>query len=220
MEEICRVIRSKEQAKTAYDRLSKWYDLLAGNFEKKAREIALTKLNVQEGEKVLEIGFGTGHCILSIAQSVGKNGKVYGLDISEGMLNVTASRVKEAGLSERVNLQCGDASNLPYADNFFDAVFMSFTLELFDTPDIPIVLQQCRRVLKNGGRVCIVALSKEGKAGAIVKLYEWLHRKFPNYADCRPIYVRQSLEKINFEIVDTTIMYLWKFPGEIVLAKK
>ena len=144
MELISRVLRSKEEAKTTYDKMSRWYDLLVGRSEKRFRDKGLGLLNVQGGEKVLEIGFGTGHCTLALARSVGPNGKVYGIDISEGMLDITASRIDGAGLSERVELKLGDAANLPFPDDFFDAVFMSFTLELFDSPEIPVVLQQCQ----------------------------------------------------------------------------
>jgi len=135
-------------------------------------------------------------------------------------VKITTSRIEKAGLSEKVNLQCGDALNLPYPEFYFDAIFMSFTLELFDTPEIPIVLEQCKRVLKKGGRICVVAMSKEEKQGPMVKLYEWLHEKIPNYIDCRPIFVRQSLEGTHLEIVNTTMMSFFGLDVKIVLANK
>ena len=220
MELISRVVRSKEEAKTSYDKLSRWYDLLVGRSEKKFRDKGLDLLDVQEGETVLEIGFGTGHCTLALAQSVGSTGKVYGIDISEGMLDITASRIEDAGLSGRVELQLGDAVNLPFPDDFFDEVFMSFTLELFDTPEIPIVLQQCQRVLKNGGRICVVSMSKEGKSGSMLRLYEWGHKKLPYYIDCRPIFVKRFLENADFHIRKTCTIRLWGLPVEIALADK
>ena len=218
--EICRVTRSKRQAKAAYDRLGRWYDLIVGWSEKSARGIGLKKLNAGEGERVLEIGFGTGHCLLALAQSVGDSGRVDGIDLAETMLNITQRRVSKAGLSERVELKCGDATKLPYDPDAFDAVFMSFALELFDTPEIPIVLQECQRVLRRGGRICVVALSKEGKNSLSVRFYEWLHKKLPNYADCRPIFVHRALEEASFQEFDVTEMSWSGFLVEIVVAKK
>jgi len=220
LRDIKRVKRSKEEAKNNYNKMSKWYDFLAGHSEKRFRDVGLQKLGIQEGEKVLEIGFGTGYCILSLARLVGDTGKTYGLDISEGMLKITTSRIKKAGLLEKVDLQCADALDLPYPEFYFDAVFVSFTLELFDTPEIPIVLEQCKRVLKKGRRICVVAMSKKEKQGTMEKLYEWLHEKFPKYIDCRPIFVRQSLESAHLKIVDATMMSFLGLDVEIVLATK
>ena len=218
--QISRVIRSKEEAKASYDKMSKWYDILPGRFERKYRHAGLQKLSAKEGEIVLEIGFGTGHCILALAQSVGNSGKVYGIDISEGMCNIARLRVKEAGFSERVELKCGDASKLPFEANFFDVIFMTFTLELFDTAEISIVLHECQRVLRSGGRICIVAMCKKDKGSVMMRFYEWSHKKFPNYVDCRPIFVQKTLEDAGFQILDLTEMSMWGLPVEIVLAKK
>jgi ubiquinone/menaquinone biosynthesis C-methylase UbiE len=217
-EPISRVTRSREEAKRNYDRLSRWYDTLAAS-EKKHKEKGLQKLNVKEGETVLEIGFGTGQYIVALAHLVGDSGKVYGIDISEGMVDIALSRVVRAQLSERVDLITGDSMNLPFERNFFDAVLLNFVLELFDTPEIPIILDECKRVLRPQGRICVVALSKKG-GGTMVHLYEWVHRLFPQYVDCRPIYVQNVLEDAGFHIVDAATESMWGLPVEIVLAKK
>jgi ubiquinone/menaquinone biosynthesis C-methylase UbiE len=218
--EISGVTRSKKEARASYNRLSQWYDILAGHYEKKYRDTALQELGVEEGEVVLEIGFGTGHCILILAQSVGNPGMVYGIDLSDGMVDITRVKVREAGLSDRAMLMLGDAVRLPFESNCFDAVFTSFTLELFDTPEIPVVLQECRRVLRSDGRFGVVAMSKKGKDSLMMRLYEWLHNNFPSYVDCRPIFVEKALEDAGFEIFKAKEVSMWGLSGEIVIANK
>jgi ubiquinone/menaquinone biosynthesis C-methylase UbiE len=216
--EITRVARSKDAARDAYNRMSKWYDLLAGGSEGKFTRVGLRKLGVRAGEKVLEIGFGTGHSLLALARRVGVTGKVYGVDLSDGMFQVASGRLSKNGISNRVELQCGDATQLPFPDNFFDAVFMSFVLELFDTPELPLVMHECRRVLGEAGRIGVVVLSK--KEWITVRLYEWFHMRFPAYVDCRPIFAPQTIEAAGFHVTDIKEMIMWGLPVDIIIANK
>ena len=217
--EIQRVFQSKAETKAFYDKISHVYDLLAEHSEGPVRRAGLEKLDAQPGEKVLEIGFGTGHSLVSLAQSVGSTGKVFGLDLSERMLDVARDNLHKAGLADRVELTSGDAVQLPYPPDLLDAIFMSFTLELFDTPEIPKVLAECQRVLRRGGRIVVVGVSKEGEGGVILHAFEWCHRHFPNLVDCRPIFVRQSLEAAGFRIESTERKMMW-VPVEVVLGVK
>jgi demethylmenaquinone methyltransferase/2-methoxy-6-polyprenyl-1,4-benzoquinol methylase len=218
---IRRVNRSKEAARASYNRLSRWYDLVAGSTEKKYRDWGLEKLSAQPGEKILEIGFGTGHCLVSLAQAVGSTGRVLGVDISDGMLAIARERLQQEGLDERVDLRLGDAAQLDFIEaNSLDGVFMSFTLELFDNPEIPRVLQECYRILKPGGRLAVVSMTKTNPPGMAVRIYEWFHEHMPDYADCRPIFARQALEQSGFAIQDVSVSSMWGLPVEIVLGKK
>lgn len=212
------VTRSKQEARRFYDSISAYYDLLAGRFERSYAEAGLARLSVRAGERVLEIGFGTGHCLRRIVHSVGPNGRAYGVDLSIGMVEVTRRRLRRTSLIGIVELFCGDAQVLPFRAGVFDAVFMSFTLELFDTPDIPRVLAEVRRVLKPGGRLGAVSMSKEGEAGALTRLYEWAHTKWPAYVDCRPIWLERVLEAAGFRIYSKDRISMLGLPGEIIVA--
>jgi len=217
---ILPVPRSKEAAKRFYDRISRVYDYLTVAFERKYAERAVERLSVEEGETVLEIGFGTGHCLKRMAESVGETGKVYGVDISSGMLEVTRKRLDKAELMDRVKLYCGDAASLPYSDNTFDAAFMSFTLDLFDIAEIPMLLEEVKRALKPRGRIAVASMSKENGESLLLRLYEWAHRKWPKYVDCRPIYLETSLRDAGYEIGKKEKGKLFGLPVEIVVATK
>lgn len=216
---MLRVLQSRQETRAYYDKISAVYDLLAERSEGPVRQAGVDTLALKPGERVLEIGYGTGHSLVQLARAVGPQGKVFGIDLSEGMRGRARERLEKEGLSARVELTCGDAARLPYSDGSMDAVFMSFTLELFDTPEIPQVLAECKRVLRAGGRMGLVAITKEAGEGFAVEAYEWMHRHFPNLLDCRPIHARRALEEAGFSVRDATITSMW-VPVEIVVGQK
>jgi ubiquinone/menaquinone biosynthesis C-methylase UbiE len=218
--DLAPVTRSKQQARASYDQMSRWYDLMAGGSERRFMEMGLRRLAIREGETALEIGFGTGHGILALARAVGRSGRTYGIDLSRGMLEVTRSRVEQATLGDRVCLCLGDGAHLPLRNHSMNALLMSFTLELFDTPEIPLVLQECWRVLRVEGRIAVIAMSRRGRVGLMLRLYEWAHKRWPAYLDCRPIYAQEALQGAGFTVSESTVAVMYGLPVEIVLAQK
>ncbi len=216
--DILPVARTKTEAKRFYDCVSVVYDHLTRAFERRFAEMALRCLDVREGETVLEVGFGSGHCLTSIARAVGQEGAAHGIDISRGMLAVARKKLVRSRLADRAHPVLGDAARLPYTESVFDAVFMSYTLELFDTAEIPGVLEDMRRVLRPGGRLAVASLSREGDRSLMLRLYEWAHVRWPKYADCRPIYVERSLRDAGFEIRSKQMVRWFGLPNEIVVA--
>jgi ubiquinone/menaquinone biosynthesis C-methylase UbiE len=217
--DILRVFQSRVQTKAYYNKISRFYDLLADRSEAPMRKVGVDLLKAEAGENILEVGFGTGHVLAELAKSVGPQGKVLGVDLSDRMLRLARKNLIKRGLIGRCRLRCGDAAHLPYRDATLDAVFMSFTLELFDTPEIPAVLSECRRVLHTGGRIVVVGMSKESKRDRMVEVYEWTHKHLPNFVDCRPIQVREALETSGFEVRKALKKRMW-VPVEIVLGVK
>jgi len=219
--EILRVKVTKEAIKKSYAKISKFYAAVEGALEKGLRKKGLELLAVQEGEAVLEIGFGTGHALVELARCVGKNGKVSGIDITPQMVEISRKRLEKEGLIDRVEVYEEDAKNMPFEDNLFDAVYMASSLELFDTPDIPKVLEEVKRVLKPSGRLGVISMSKEGHEDSLfLKFYEWLHKKIPKYASCRPIYVEDSIREAGYKIAEAEeFMLSGLVPEKIVVAR-
>jgi SAM-dependent methyltransferase len=109
---------------------------------------ALETLNLKAGDYVLEIGFGHGRTIAQAAQKASE-GFVAGIDVSERMLRMALRHNRSAVASGRLDLQCGDAENLPYADGYFDKAFSIHTVYFWPRPEN--VFKEMHRVLKKNG---------------------------------------------------------------------
>jgi demethylmenaquinone methyltransferase/2-methoxy-6-polyprenyl-1,4-benzoquinol methylase len=209
-----------ESARHFYDRISGVYDALSDASEQSARQLGLRLLEPAGDQQVLEIGFGTGHAVVEIAQRLAGGGRVFGIDVSPGMLAIAEKRVAAAGLRDRVvELQLGDAKQLPYDDGSFDAVFSSFTLELFSESEIPRLLAEIARLLRPAGRLVVVSMHDDGRKRVMVDLYRFLHRHFPHIVDCQPIDAQACLERAGFEIVANEGISIWGLPVMALLGR-
>ncbi|HWO15314.1 MAG TPA: class I SAM-dependent methyltransferase [Solirubrobacterales bacterium] len=109
-------------------------------------------LRPQSGERVLEIGPGTGYYTLDMAEWVGPEGTVEIFDLQQEFLDHTMRRAAERGLANVAPTQ-GDATSLPYGDDTMDAVVL--TAVLGEIPDRAAALREIRRVLKPDGRLVV-----------------------------------------------------------------
>lgn len=106
-------------------------------------------LGVKRGEQVLDVGCGAGDDARALAQIVGREGRVVGLDFSHTMIE--AARKKAVGLGGALEFQQGDAQQLPFPDLTFDACRVDRVLMHLDSPGKAIA--EMARVLKVGGRI-------------------------------------------------------------------
>ena len=209
---------SQTDTRRFYDRISRAYDFIADSSEHAIRDFGIQALAPARSDRVLEVGFGTGHGLVSLADAVGKTGQVHGVDLSWGMSSVARARVDAHGL-RNVKVAIGDARALCFQSDVFDAAFLSFTLELFDS-EIPEVLGQVHRVLRPGGRVGVVAMEERTKTNAMIGLYQWLHRHFPHFVDCQPIDTVGLLQAAGFETETAGATEIWTLPVVAVIGTK
>jgi ubiquinone/menaquinone biosynthesis C-methylase UbiE len=116
------------------------------------RERLLSVLAPAAGERVLEVGPGTGYYTLAVANAIGPGGRLDALDLQQPMLDELARRAERRRIANVVPTQ-GDAQRLPYPDATFDAAFLVATLG--EIPDGDRALAELRRVLKRGGRLVV-----------------------------------------------------------------
>jgi SAM-dependent methyltransferase len=114
---------------------------------------AMERAGVKPGERVLDVGCGCGQTLLQLAERVGREGEVMGVDVSGPMLERAGQRVREAGHA-RVRVHHADAQTFAFAPGGFDLVFSRFGVMFFADP--PAAFANLRRALAPSGRVGFV----------------------------------------------------------------
>ena len=132
-----------------YDKLAKVYDLIFGPTLHPGRIRAIQRMDIQPGERVLEVGVGTG-INLSLYP---KQATVTGIDFSSSMLEKARERAARKGLGNMRLLQM-DAADLKFADGSFDIVYAPYLISV--VPDPVKVAREMRRVCRPGGRIIIL----------------------------------------------------------------
>jgi demethylmenaquinone methyltransferase/2-methoxy-6-polyprenyl-1,4-benzoquinol methylase len=117
-----------------------------------------------------------------------------------------------------VSLVQADALRLPFADGGFDALFLSFTLELFPLAEVPTLLKESRRMLRRGGRMGIASLLKSDQPGWMEMAYTWAHHRWPAAIDCRPIALQDLLLEAGWHISRSERLSMWGLEVGCVVA--
>ena len=217
---IVPVSRSKTQARATYDNRSRGYERIEGRLERHARIAANKLLAVAPNEHVVEVGSGPGMSLTTFARAVGSEGYVVGIDISPRMHLVAAARLHDEGVAGRASLIVGDGACLPIRTGSMDAAFASFTVELFDTPELPVVFSELHRVLRPIGRLAIVSLTTTDPPANMERAYLLAHKIMPRLADCRPIPLTSLITEGGFTVIDQRRCDIVGIPTIAVTARR
>ena len=149
----------KEQVTQMFDTISGKYDnlnrVISFGIDIKWRNKVLKIVSDKKPQTVWDIATGTGD--LAILMTKTSATKIIGLDISSGMLDVGKQKIEHLNLSNKIEMVLGDSENIPYSDNYFDAITVAFGVRNFET--LEKGLSEILRVLKPGGVFVILETS-------------------------------------------------------------
>lgn len=147
-----------------FDRIAPRYDLLnrllSGRRDVAWRRRLAACLPAGEALRLLDLATGTGDQILHLLDAGAALGPAVGMDMSEGMLAQGREKVARRGLSSRITLRMGDATDIPSPADAFDAVTITFGIR--NVGDVPRALSEMHRVLRPGGRALVLEFSLPG----------------------------------------------------------
>lgn len=153
----------KEQVTQMFDTISGNYDnlnrVISFGIDVKWRKKVLKLVSDKKPKVILDIATGTGDLAILLAQTNAE--KIIGLDISAGMLEVGKKKVEEKRLSNVIDLVLGDSENMPFEDNYFDAITVGFGVRNFE--NLEKGFAEILRVLKPDGIFVILETSVPDK---------------------------------------------------------
>ena len=150
----------KTQVAEMFDNISPKYDflnhLLSAGIDKRWRKKAVRMLKPKNPKLILDIATGTGDFAVEALKL--NPDKIIGMDISAGMLEVGKKKMKQKKVDHIVDMQLGDSENLPFEENKFDAVIVSFGVRNFE--NLEKGLSEILRVLRPGGSLTVIEFSQ------------------------------------------------------------
>ena len=150
----------KQQVEEMFDNISDNYDglnrVISLGIDQKWRKNVIKLITATQPASYLDIATGTGDLALQFAEKL-PNTKIVGLDLSDGMLSVARNKVKGTPLEQRIDFIKGDSEALPFDDNSFEAITVSFGIRNFQ--DLEKGLAEILRVLTPGGTFVILETS-------------------------------------------------------------
>jgi demethylmenaquinone methyltransferase / 2-methoxy-6-polyprenyl-1,4-benzoquinol methylase len=153
--------RKRNQVQNMFNTIADQYDFLnhfmSFQQDRSWRKKAILRMKEDSPQNILDIATGTGDFALE-AFRILKPDQIIGADLSEGMMQVGAKKVSEAGLEKQIHFEVQDCMALSFSDNSFDAVTVAFGVRNFE--DIAKGISEMFRVLKPGGRMVILELSR------------------------------------------------------------
>jgi ubiquinone/menaquinone biosynthesis C-methylase UbiE len=206
-----------EEMVRKYNRIASIYDLFGLLMESKARQRALDVAAIKNGEKILEVALGTGLNFVEILKR-NPSGWVGGIDISVKMLQRARKRISKTGCGNYRLYLC-DCRHLPFEDKTFDILMTQYLFDILPVNDFFPILLEFKRVLKGGGRIVLVNMTKGERR--FNQIYEEIYKlKPPLLAGCRGVFVAPFLEALEFKEIKRQFVSQLGFPSEVVCALK
>ncbi len=203
----------KSRVSEIYRRLAPSYDLWAWLTESKARDLCLEMAAIQNGEAVLEVAAGTGLAFERILRS-NPSGRNEGIDLTEAMLMRADRRAAKTGL-DNYRLRVGDAYKLDFPDDSFDVLINNYMFDLLPQQDFLTVLEEFKRVLRPGGRLAMVNMTKGERW--FNGVWDRIYRINPALlGGCRGVSLLPQIEVCGFKHTTREYVSQMTFPSEIV----
>ncbi len=205
-----------EQVAQLYAHIAPLYDLWGVLAEYRARKRALALAHIRNGESILEVAVGTGLLFQEILRA-NPDGSSVGVDLTPAMLDKAKAKAERAG-GKNYQLAVGDAYHLRFPDHQFDLLINSYMFDLLPEPDFPRVLAEFKRVLKPGGRLLLVNMTK-GEHW-YEQFWEFIYRLNPNLlGGCRGVLLVPALQQIGFTDLHRETVSQLGFPSELITAR-
>ena len=184
-----------DAVKAAYRRYARIYDILFGPIFHPGRKVIVEALECQPGDRILEVGVGTGLSLPLYPEHV----RVTGIDISTEMLEKARQRVQRDHLSQVEEVLEMDAEQMEFADASFDKVVAMYVVSV--VPDLPRLVSEMRRVCKPGGEIFIA--NHFHSSNPVMKSVEKLLSPFSKLAGFHPdLDLDDFIRKTGLEVVE------------------